>query len=657
VYPLAIAQQLFGRPNGLDAIYIVPTPGTTDEQLATTLTPIIGSQNRVVDTTSDQSGLGFITAQLLPAMLLISLFGLAVGAQLVFNAMSLSLEERRRELAIESAVGGSPRTIVAGVLTEATVIGLVGGAIGVVASLLVARPFIGTISHYAEQAAGIHLAVHTSPGNFGVGLAIGIVAAIAAAIVPARRAARLELATELADRTRTTDVTSRARARRPIVLGTLVLIGLLLATLATQHHGLEPWSPTALLVGIMLVFICAFPLTPSLVPYALRWVERLPFLQRGPARVAMSNLSTDTRRTSTVLMAVTAAVGMSVMLGSVLVGMEAGAEQLTADTAHGRVMVSTLTPNNNAAVDAKLAPDVQAALAQLPEVERVERVYHASLDMPGIGLVAVASGDGDTSGFEVYEGESLDRARQLGHVMIGPGLARTMDLGPGSTFEVPGRNGPVTLTVGGIWASPDTLGRSITMNVDLFERTVGPRPVDWVLLVPKSGVTPAQLATRVRAERLAPNILVFDPDELVAELTHDFQGFTAPFEVLARGLLVVAFIATASTLLLAGVKRRAEHGLLAAVGMPPGDLGRMVLVEAGLFGVLGTACGFVSGALSLWAFSTASTTMTGLYIPFQLSVAPLLTSGLVATAFVLAGAALPAYRTSRLDPVIALRYE
>ncbi len=105
------------------------------------------------------------------------------------------------------------------------------------------------------------------------------------------------------------------------------------------------------------------------------------------------------------------------------------------------------------------------------------------------------------------------------------------------------------------------------------------------------------------------------------------------------------------------MKRKAEHGLLAAVGMPPGDLGRMILVEAGLFGVIGTLCGLVGGVLSLMAFCLASTTMTGLYIPFHLDFMPLLTAGFIATAFVLAGAALPAWRTSRLDPVVALRYE
>ena len=49
--------------------------------------------------------------------------------------------------------------------------------------------------------------------------------------------------------------------------------------------------------------------------------------------------------------------------------------------------------------------------------------------------------------------------------------------------------------------------------------------------------------------------------------------------------------------------------------------------------------------------------LTGLKPPFHLSPSAPLIYGFIATVVVLAGAALPAWRTSRLDVVAALQYE
>jgi ABC-type antimicrobial peptide transport system permease subunit len=215
----------------------------------------------------------------------------------------------------------------------------------------------------------------------------------------------------------------------------------------------------------------------------------------------------------------------------------------------------------------------------------------------------------------------------------------------------------VSMVVGGIWDSPDNLGRSIVMPTAVRDQLIGPRPASGLLVTPAPGVSVDTLERTILDAHLADNLKVFDTKQLTTELANSFKTFLDPFWLLARGMLVVAFIATASTLLLAAVQRRAEHGLLAAVGMPPGDLGRMVLVEAGLFGALGTFSGFVGGVLGLAGFSFASGVLTGLTIPFSVHLTPLLVYGAIGTVCVLVGAALPAWRTSQLDPVVALRYE
>jgi ABC-type antimicrobial peptide transport system permease subunit len=279
------------------------------------------------------------------------------------------------------------------------------------------------------------------------------------------------------------------------------------------------------------------------------------------------------------------------------------------------------------------------------------------MDHPKLGPIALAATDGEQPHFDLLRGVDGAEAIREGKVMIGPAFARDLDLRPGDSFELTGRSGPVSLVVGGIWQNPDTIGKSVTMSTVQFVHIAGIHPAARLLAVPTPGTTPTQLAKTILDAHLASNLKAFDPDKLADQFASDFSTFLDPFWLLARGLLVVAFIATASTLLLAGVKRRAEHGLLAAVGMPPGDLAQMVLVEAGLFGLLGTFCGLVGGTIGLIAFSMGSTALSGLTIPFHFSIAPLLLYGFIATAFVLVGAGLPAWRTARLDPVIALRYE
>ncbi len=656
LYPIPVAQQLFARPGGLDAIYIVTEPGANLHQLRAALRATAGSQNRVLSA-RDTGGHVVTASAVLPFLFLLSLFGLTIGGQLVYNTLILSLEERRRELAVVAALGGTPTLVTVGVLAEAAVLGFAGGLIGVAGGVLAARPVVANLSTYAQQTAGVHLGLHVSAVSVVLGLLLGLVASIAAAAVPARRAARLDIAGELAERSRRTDAAPSASARRALIWTAVMGAGLAVAWLGHRDGALQPWQPTATVVGLLVAGTAVFRLPGVVAPALFGLLARLPWLQRGPRRIAVANLVNEPHRTAAVTTAVAAAVGLACVLGSLLPGIAYGATSLARATSTGRVFVSTLQPNNQGNVDTKLSPDLQDRLARLPGVATVERVYYGSLELPPIGQIAVATGDGRPTRYHVFAGRTQHEAFKRGHVMIGPALARALHLDPGDSFSVPGRHGGVRLTVGGIWAAPDQLGKSITLPAELFKRIESPRPPNWVLLVPTPGVTTSQLAEQVRSTPFGQRLYILDPDELAAEYAHEFRTFLTPFWILARGLLLVAFIATLSTLLLAGIQRRREHGLLAAVGMPPRDLGRMVLTEAGLIGLAGTLLGGLGSLASLLAFVYAAPTLTGLGVSYRVDPTPLLVYGTLATICVLAGATIPAWRTSRLEPVTALRYE
>jgi putative ABC transport system permease protein len=241
--------------------------------------------------------------------------------------------------------------------------------------------------------------------------------------------------------------------------------------------------------------------------------------------------------------------------------------------------------------------------------------------------------------------------------MIGTALARAHHLGLGSTLRLPGRDGMVDLRIGGVWGDPNGLGKGVTMSRTAMERIWGQQPVDELWLDPQPGVSADALAATARAAGLDPAVRALPPPQLADDIAADVKSFTTPFWALQRALLLVAIIATLSTMLLVGLQRRREQGLLAALGMCPGDLGRMTLIEAGLVGLAGSVLGAIASIGAYLALAFVAPILTGLQPPMRFDPVAPLGYGLLATAGVVLGAAWPAWRTARLEVVAALQYE
>jgi len=170
-------------------------------------------------------------------------------------------------------------------------------------------------------------------------------------------------------------------------------------------------------------------------------------------------------------------------------------------------------------------------------------------------------------------------------------------------------------------------------------------------------VSATSLAGAVRASALAPRIQVQTAPQLATRISHDINNQFAAFWALQRGLLLVAFVAVLSTLLLVAVQRRRELALLSAVGMAPRELGRMVVSEAVAIGVVGTALVVVFGTGMYLALQLMIPVIVGFKDPFRLALPAIPVWCAVATIVVVAAAALPAWRTARVEVVENLQYE
>jgi len=657
IFDLPTAQRVFSRQGRIDVLYVRPDKGANVGRLQARIRNVVGGWNTVLR--RDELGpLEGFAGPLVSILGLTAAMALGLSGLLVYNIVSLSLAERRRDLAVAGAVGAGPRAITSSVLAEAGLLGLAGGAVGAVlgigfGDIVVAQ----AASAVLEQATGIHTGLHISPLVLLAGVGLGVITSLFASYVPARRARRLDLAAEIHGRTaRAEEDRRRARLRLTVfVVGSAAAI--FLSYVAQRNGALQRWQPPLGAISLALAAFFLFAAVGATTPLLLRIVLRPLRATGGPIRVAVSNLVANPRRTSVMAAAAGAAVSVACVLGAIgPATRDAVRTNLTAAT-DGRVWVSTLSANNSGTVDARPSPRVLKALRSVPGVASVDAgpcVFLADR----AGFMGVCAYDGPrVIPFGAISGDVSSRALGRGEIILGPGAARSRGLRPGSTLHMPTPTRFAHLRVAGIWTNANMNGYSATVSRERFEELFGQEPSPAVLLRLAPGVSPDVVVGRIKAARLDPDLYALTPEQYSARLAYEIGTQVTPFWTFQRILLLVALVATLSTLLLVGVQRRRELGILGAVGFGPRGLARMTIGEAAGAALAGGVLGVVSSLGLFEAFRNVAVATVGTRAPFTFAFPTAVVAVALAVVVVAIGGLLPAWRTSRLEIVEAIRDE
>ncbi len=134
----------------------------------------------VVTVDSIQTVWKAITGGAFALMVLISGISLVVGGIVIMNIMLVSVVERTREIGIRRALGATRRTIQRQFLTEAVLLAMSGGLVGVILG--------ATISQAIDA---LFLPTLVRPSLVITGLFVAVLTGVLAGFFPARRAARL----------------------------------------------------------------------------------------------------------------------------------------------------------------------------------------------------------------------------------------------------------------------------------------------------------------------------------------------------------------------------------------------------------------------------------------------------------------------------------
>ncbi len=128
-------------------------------------------------------------------------------------------------------------------------------------------------------------------------------------------------------------------------------------------------------------------------------------------------------------------------------------------------------------------------------------------------------------------------------------------------------------------------------------------------------------------------------------------------------IVIVAALNIIATLILMVMEKTRDIGILMAVGVPSPSIKKIFFLQGAMIGIIGTSAGVLLGFLSCWLANTFKLIKVPVdiyqisHVPFHIKPVDLLLIVGVSLSISLLSTLFPSHRASRVDPVIALKYE
>ena len=555
-------------------------------------------RSAAADDRFDLDGLKSIVGILRTVLLAFAGVALLVGAFTIFNALSIAVAQRTRELGLLRMVGAGRRQVRRMVLLEALAIGLGASVLGLGAGLLLAAGLEGL---FESMGLGLPIAsMSLSGGTVVAALLVGIGVTVVAALMPARRATKVAPVAALREAP-----TPAARVRLPgrVLRAVTGLVGRPSARLggsagrlarrnAMRHPGRTAATASALLIGVALV-------------------TAVTVVAKGLQDVSTGSLERRVQATAVV----GAADGWS-----------------------------------------PIDPAIERAVAGAPGVTAVTSLRQDGALAFGEEEGVNAVDPGTVTRLFAYDLKAGDEAAIAGlgrdGALVDDGWATEHGLKVGDAFTITSTKGTeLDLTVRAIEESPvlDVLSLGpITISHEAFEGVFAAERNRFTL------VAGGDEAALQRAVAAFPEVEVSTKDEFITKQTEWIGQILGVLWVLLALAVIVSLFGIVNTLVLATFERRRELGTLRAMGMSRRQVRRMVRHESVITALMGALPGIAVG-LGLAAAVVAALGEYGL--EFAIPFGALIAVAVIAVLAGMAAAVLPARRAARTDVLTALAYE
>jgi putative ABC transport system permease protein len=650
VAPLAYAQELAGLQGRVTRVLVAPAPGR-EAAVRSALTRLAGGRLAVEPASYDEELFAKAAAASNQSTVLFAVISALVGFLFAFNAMLLTVPQRRRLIADLRRDGYTPRAVIGVLLLDALVLGAIACVIGLALGDELSIHLFQSNPGYLSSAFAIGSGRFVSAQSALVAAGGGMLAAVIAVLSPLRAIVSRDPLAAIASGDETAG-TRRTRALTAIGAACLAAaVAILIA------------APQLAIVGMLGLTCALLALLVLPVDATLALIRRLaPALTSAIPHIVVMEL-----RASRVRAVAIAATGAIAVFGSVSIqGAHADLQRGLENAAHDMNAFTDIWVSPAGSFNLLMTQPFPATSTALGRLERLPgvsavRLYRGGLLDWGERRVWVIAPPSDASPLippsQLVQGDARLATRRLragGWAVLSQALAGEHHLHIGEAFRLPAAR-PSTLRLAAISTNIGWAPGAIILSAGDYARAwESVEPSAYNVLLAR-GTSPTQ--GRREVERaLGPGTgLTVQTAAQHAEkqrvLTR--QGLERLTQI-ATLILAAAVLAMAAAMGAMIWQRRPRLAKLKLEGFSRAELWATIVLESLILLAVGCASGAILGLLGQQLLDRALSATINYPVVHSIALRTALTSLAVVTAAAVAIVAIPGYLAARVPAALAL---
>ncbi len=625
IVDLSVAQELLGLVGRVSQLAVTIDAAADPTAVERAVTARVGARGVVERPKTRVAAFARLLRNYRYGLLLAATVAAVVAVYFVFTLATIAVEERRHEIGLLRTVGMSRAGAASLLLTELLTLGSSASAAGIPLGLALAQCLTGSVG---STVTALYGAVAMPAPHLGLrvailGLALGTSATVVAAIHPLARTwrvpplAALRVAAAVGSRQQTFVM--------PACCGVFVAV---VAVMLWAHRNAMPMSIEAAGMTTMLATIAGIAfIVPAAIRLLAAGAERLAHRHGGAVpllatRAVTSEIGPVSIGASAALVGLAGTIAIATWMASLTATLDAafagvfgstdlvvsaGAEPFTPEATRipGPVADDVAAVDGVDAVDA-IRVDTIAYGGSLASLVAADVAAYAA----GRRRLAMVDGDAAAAVTALASGTSA---------VVNQTFARRFGHGPGDVIELSTPEGPLRLTIAGIYLEL-TPGDLPAIHVDrgVYRRFWRDDAASVLAITLRRPADRRRVATAIRARFGARHeLVVLTLDELRREyraMLNRLAGLVFP--LLGCGALV-ALVGVASARAAALLARTRAAAVLRTIGATSAQLTATCVVEGALLGgvaaVFGAAAGSVLGRVQVDVLMRGMMGMSVLY--------------------------------------------